>query len=147
MVSKRLHRILGDGVAFYLLCVVTSCSPLYEEKLSAKLSECIPAERLMKYKNIVFIPNGGCAGCIQEAENFYIESKSDITILFVFTNFLSRKDLQIKLGKDLPQKSNVWLDNDNSFYFPQYSKSLYPCVIFLTKGKACRFANLDEIVP
>lgn len=130
-----------------LLCSACRRSYSYEERVSTQLVKLFPTERLKLYQRIVFVPNGGCAGCIQQAENFYLQSKGDSTTLFVFTNYISRKDLQIKLGKDLPANPNVWLDEDNILYFPKYPESLYPCLIVLSDGKISRFANLDELLP
>lgn len=92
------------------------------------------------------IPNGGCAGCVQETEHYYLQHKEESRTLFLFTNYLSRKELRIKLGKDLLERKNVRLGKENELYFPNYKESLYPCVILLSDGNIERFANLDELL-
>lgn len=137
-------------VIFYMLFLLlagTACNRMlsYEEQVTKQLEKYFSAEELAQYERIVFIPNGGCAGCVLQAEDYFLHTKEDTETLFVFTNFLSRKDLNIKLGESSINRPNVWLDNDNSLYFSQYKESLYPCVIYVSGGKIGRFANLDEL--
>lgn len=119
----------------------------YEQQMASRLENRFPAEVLNRYKRIIFIPNGGCAGCVSQAEDYFLQTKDDLETLFVFTNFISRKDLNIKLGESLLDRTNVYLDGENFFYFSQYQESLYPCVIYIAEGKIGRFANLDELFP
>lgn len=143
----NVWKVIG-GISF-ILCVAVACKhvPTYQERVSGQLEEIFSTEQLSRYRCIVFVPNGGCSGCLQEAENYYMHSRDDSLTLFIFTNFLSRKDLRIKLGDDLMERSNVWLDDDKLLYFSSYQESLYPCVIFLSEGHIGRFANLDELLP
>lgn len=144
----KVWKTIG-GIVFMLLGVGSACNrvPTYRERVSGQLKEIFSTEQLSRYRYIVFVPNGGCSGCLQEAENYYLQSRDDSLTLFVFTNFLSRKDLRIKLGDDVTERRNVWLDDEKCLYFSTYQESLYPCVIFLSEGRIGRFANLDELLP
>lgn len=131
----------------WLFCgVACGRSPSYEERVTDGLNQLFTTERLECYKCIVLIPNGGCTGCVLQAEDYFLRAVDDAEILFIFTNYLSRKDMKIKLGSRSLDKPNVWLDEENRLYFPQFTESLYPCVIWLDKGAVGRFANLDEVL-
>ena len=99
----------------------------------------------MSYRCIILIPQGGCNGCIQEAEALYLRMKSDKTLLFIFTNYHSVKSLRIKLGKEIEKSDNVLLDANNLFYLPSYQNSIYPYAIFLSEGKVSHFADIEEL--
>lgn len=133
----------------FLLLSGMACTRMYsyEEQVTSRLEKQFSAKVLDKYKRIIFIPNGGCVGCVSQAEDYFLRTKGDIETLFIFTNFLSRKDLNIKLGKSSLDRFNVYLDSENLFYFPNYQESLYPCVIYVSRGEIGRFANLDEVIP
>lgn len=118
----------------------------YEELVKQQLMEIFPAPALNVYRCIVLIPNGGCTGCVQQAENYFLQQQGEKDMLFVFTNFPSRKDLSIKLGKESLARSNVWLDNENWLYFPECAESIYPCAIFLKDGVVDYFANFDVLL-
>ena len=47
----------------------------YEELVKQKLAEIFPAPALNVYRCIVLVPNGGCTGCVQEAENFFLQNE------------------------------------------------------------------------
>ena len=82
-----------------LAFTIVSCKqPVpYEEKVGDALERLLPGEVLNRYRHIVLVPNGGCPGCVSEAEDYCIRHQADSTLLFVFTNFVSRKELRIVL--------------------------------------------------
>lgn len=141
---KQLMR--RGGMACMLAFTIVSCKqPIpYEEKVGDALERLLPGEVLNRYRHIVLVPNGGCPGCVSEAEDYCIRHQADSTLLFVFTNFVSRKELRIKLGKTLLERKNVWLDDELNLYFPEYKESIYPALIEVKNGKIGRFANLEE---
>ena len=141
---KQLMR--RGGMACMLAFTIVSCKqPVpYEEKVGDALERLLPGEVLNRYRHIVLVPNGGCPGCVSEAEDYCIRHQADSTLLFVFTNFVSRKELRIKLGKTLLERKNVWLDDELNLYFPEYKESIYPALIEVKNGKIGRFANLEE---
>ena len=129
-----------------IVAVLGACSktPTYEECVSRTLSTTFPADSLRQYQYVVLIPGAGCVGCITEAENFFTTHAHDRSTLFIFTRVLSVKKMGIKMGRENLSLPNVYIDKDNQFYFEQYDKCIYPCLIYLEDGRPERFANLDE---
>ena len=142
------NKLLITCASLLLLHAGVSCMGKisYEKLMEKQLAEIFPPSFLSNYRCIVLIPNSGCSGCVQEAEDYFLQHQNNKDVLFIFTNFPSQKTLTIKLGKDSLTQSNVWLDNDNSFYYPEYVESIYPCVIFLKEGVIDYLANLDELL-
>ena len=93
---------------------------------------------------VVLILGAGCNGCITEAENFFVTHACDSSTLFIFTRVSSVKNLWIKMGREKFSLPNVYIDKNSKFYFPEYDKCIYPCLIYLKEGRPERFANLDE---
>lgn len=63
----------------------------------------------LKYPT-VFIPNAGCPGCISQAEEILLTYKGANYIDFVLCRVISRKQLNVKLGQDILNYSNISLD-------------------------------------
>ena len=143
---KSLSFFLCALLLFVWAGVACTKKVSYEELVGEQLLKIFNNSTLRNYRCVVLIPNGGCVGCVQQAENYFLHQQDDEEILFVFTNFSSRKTLAIKLGKMSLVRSNVWLDNDNLLYFPEYIKSIYPCVVFLKEGVVDHFANFDVLL-
>lgn len=143
---KLKENLLIICTSLLLLLAGVSCivKKSYGELVEKQLTE-IFSSSLNSYRCVVLIPDGGCTGCVQQAENYFLHQQNNKEILFIFTNYPSRKALTIKFGKELLARTNVWLDNDNLLYFSEYSESIYPCVIFLKEGTVDYFANFDKI--
>ncbi len=94
-------------------------------------------------KYVLLIPNAGCGGCISEAEtfvtNYYNASDS---LLCIFTNLRSSKQIKLRLGDSIYFHSNIIIDTTNTFYFEE--KSVYPIVIELENGNV---VNVVEQSP
>ena len=76
----------------------------------------------------IIIPEEGCAGCISEAEDFYMANKERKDLFFIFTNISSIKSIKLRVGKDVEDKENVFLDIDNDFLSEQFNENIYPIV-------------------
>lgn len=153
MENGKCRKIKNKGLAIFCMLLLlvmagVACTKKvsYVELVKEELESIFPASALKGYCCIVLIPNGGCAGCVQQAENYFQQQQGNMETLFVFTNFSSRKSLTIKLGKESLARPNVWLDNDNRLYFPECAESIYPCVIFLKEGLVDYFVNLDVLL-
>lgn len=137
-------------VNFFLLVLpllLLACSkPAYTDMVSKEIEKHFSSEQLSRYDRIVLIPNSGCTGCISQAEDYFAKMHSDERTLFIFTNIFSKKNLAIRIGKELLEQTNVWCDFDNSVYFSDYKECIYPCVIYLSEGTCGRFANMDELL-
>jgi len=141
----KKHTVMIIRTILLLILAGVSCTKehSFEKLVEKQLYKQFQHSTLCNYHYILLIPNGGCTGCVQQAENYFLHHQNDKETLFIFTNFASRKSLSIRLGKESLNRSNVWLDHDNSLYFPKCAESVYPCVIFLEKGKVNHFTNLD----
>ncbi len=95
-----------------------------------------------KYRWVVILPSTGCNGCIQHGEFFMKQNINRNDILFIITKATSIKTMQLKLGINLREHSNIYLDRENKFDIPT-KNSIYPCVIELQKGsiKSITFQN------
>jgi hypothetical protein len=76
----------------------------------------------------------GCHGCIQEAEVFMKDNVEKPDILFVLTNISSLKILQQKIGVQIKDYPNVYVDWENAFSIPT-DNSIYPCIIRIENRK------------
>lgn len=85
-------------------------------------------------KWVVLLPGLGCHGCIQEGEAFMRDNIWNSDILFVLTNISSLKILQQKIGIQVKDHKNVYVDKEDIFSVPTDNKS-YPCIIKIEKGK------------
>jgi len=90
------------------------------------------------YDWVVILPELGCHGCIREAEIFMQENVNNDSILFVLTKVESLKILQHKIGVNLREHKNIYVDSDNLFVVPN-ENAIYPCVIRLQRGKATEY--------
>ncbi len=123
--------------------LVCSCSiDDYSEKISNALNKQL-GEEIKEYDYILLIPNSGCTGCISEAEYFFKSHVDDMKIKFIFTRIYSRKELAIRLGKSNLQKKNVYLDYENTCFFPECKESIYPVVAKIKNGIIDKIENID----
>ena len=82
---------------------------------------------------VVIIPNEGCGGCISHMEDFYNRHKNNKSILYIFTNIVSKKILINKIGSP---NENTILDYKNEVmnYYPN-DKRIYPCILEIYNRK------------
>lgn len=83
---------------------------------------------------IVVLPGLGCHGCIQVAEAFMKDNIENKEILFVLTKISSLKILQQKIGVQVKEHPNVYIDREDIFAIPT-DNSHYPCIIRLKNKK------------
>jgi hypothetical protein len=86
------------------------------------------------FKWIVVLPGLGCDGCIQEGEAFMKKHIENKEILFVLTKIYSIKILEQKIGVDVSEHTNIYIDRINEFDIPTMN-SIYPCIIRIKDGK------------
>lgn len=118
-------------ITFILFSVISlfSCSlnKSYTGQVEAKLKD-LDNNPIGAYSFVVIIPEEGCAGCISEAEDFYMANKERKDLFFIFTNISSIKSIKLRVGKDVGDKENVFLDIDNDFLSEQFNENIYPIV-------------------
>ncbi|MDL2278281.1 hypothetical protein LJC57_06775 [Parabacteroides sp. OttesenSCG-928-G07] len=120
-----------------ILCILflSSCSKSVEKTEKNFLRNAIRQIDVdySEYKWIIIIPGLGCHGCIQEAEYFMKENINNPHILFALTNASSLKILQHKIGIELNNYPNIYIDNNRNLTIPT-KNSIYPCIIWLEDG-------------
>lgn len=130
---------------FSLLCFCCKSNNYYKE-----ISDVIASnlkDSLKSYDMVVLIPGSGCTGCISGAEYFFIENVKNRKIKFILTYNFSRKSLMLRLGKENINQSNVFIDNDNTFYLKQYEEKIYPVAILVNdEGQITKADKLDHII-
>lgn len=98
-------------------------------------------ENLKDYDKIFIIPGSGCTGCINSAEDFFLNNVNNVKNKFIFTYNFSRKNLVIKLKKENVERENVLIDDKNIFYLDKYKEKIYPIAIELVEGKVSKIYN------
>tara|TARA_A100000171_G_scaffold51766_1_gene67188 strand:+ start:2758 stop:3231 length:474 start_codon:yes stop_codon:yes gene_type:complete len=89
------------------------------------------------------IPNGGCEGCITSAESFTMDNIDNYTNLrVVFTGTNSQKGLRLKIGDDIYNHDQVFIDNSNLFYSPELI-SIYPTIVYLDNRRVQSITQLS----
>jgi len=109
------------------LCLCKCQSPSYSEKLLERFYDLFDSSNF-DYKYLIIIPNSGCSGCITNAETFFIENKERTDVFFVFTRVQSRRELQLRVGEENLNRSNVYIDSNNRLYFKEFEDSVYPVI-------------------
>lgn len=112
-----------------LLFLWTSCSQDFGE---------FPYEsqRMSQYSKVITIPKQGCSGCISGATEYVIksiDSLADKNVAVVFTDINDTKELQLILGEEVLEKSNLYIDEVGviAAKFP----SIYPQVFQMDKSR------------
>lgn len=127
------------SIIIMLSCLI-ACNKKAEKGEKVFLSNCIEQlDFAGNYEWIVILPGTGCHGCIQDGEFFMKKNVENSKILFVLTKVSSLKILQQKLGFQIKDHSNIYIDRENMFDIPS-NNSIYPCVIKLEKGKISTYA-------
>lgn len=112
-----------------------SCKKSAHEIETQNLSSAISKVNITnQVKWIVILPGLGCHGCIQEGEAFVKKYIGNKNVFFVLTNISSLKILQQKVGVQLKNRSNVYVDYDDIFNM-HTDNNVYPCIVQLENGK------------
>lgn len=122
-----------------LLSVCGSCKKSIKDIETSYLTSAI--EKLNvddTVKWMVILPGLGCHGCIQEGEAFMKDYILKRDILFVLTNISSIKILQQKVGLQVREQPNIYIDRDNAIMIPTENK-IYPCIIRLEHSKIVKY--------
>jgi hypothetical protein len=98
-------------------------------------------DSLKDYDRVYVIPGSGCTGCINSAENFFLENVKNRKNKFILTYNFSIKNLALKLKKENLEQENVLIDTKNIFYLEKYKERIYPIALELEKGKISRIYN------
>lgn len=98
---------------------------------------------IYNYSYVFIIPNTGCTGCIDEAEQFLKDNIENDSMLFILTKINSIKTLRLKLGISLERK-NIYVDKENIFSFAQYKESIYPTVIYLKNSEITEIKEFNK---
>lgn len=124
-------------IVVLIVLVATSCKKSVKEIETAYLSSAFDNLNLNlanHTKWIVILPGLGCHGCIQEGEAFMKDNVENPDILFILTNISSLKILQQKIGVQVNDLPNVYIDRENSLKIPT-NNNIYPCIIRIENGK------------
>lgn len=76
------------------------------------------------FSDIIILPGTGCTGCITNAENFLKNNYQNNDYFFILTNITSLKLLNSKIGVNLTQNQNIYIDEEN--IFSNYESAIYP---------------------
>lgn len=116
------------------LVVFSSCSNSFESRITNQVERYIPD--LENFRSVFVIPGEGCSGCISSAIDLFHNVGDDGSILFIFTNVFSTKNLIIRLGEKYdPTSRNVIIDEENIFYESAFEESIYPYVMQIEDGQ------------
>lgn len=108
--------------------IVYSCKGTLDKELNQQLKKHY-SELLPQYSHIVIIPRTGCHSCVDEADLFFHENKSNEKYLFIFTKLISEKQLRIELGSENLSLENVKVDKFDLFCFPEFIETEYPLLL------------------
>ena len=130
---NRLYILLIIGIIFSGGCfnVTRTDSDAEIESITTGLKK---ANLNITKSWMVILPGLGCNGCIQEGEAFMSDYVDSTNIFFVLTKVQSLKILQLKIGKNINNRSNIFVDNDGIFNIPT-KNSIYPCIVQMKDGK------------
>ena len=125
---------------FILIISMMSCSfqEKYEDKLHHELMK-LDETIFDNYSFVIIIPEEGCSGCISEAESFYLEHKNDPQIFYIFTNISSIKSIKLRVGKDVINQRNVYIDIKNKFLSIDYNINVYPIILDIRNREKIEF--------
>jgi len=127
---------------FLLLSLFLLCCK--EETYYNEIANLVKSEfgdNLKDYDMIFIIPGSGCTGCINSAEDFFLENVKNKKTKFIFTYNFSKKNLILKLKKQNLEQENVLVDDRNIFYLEKYEEKIYPIAIELENGKISKIYN------
>lgn len=134
-----MKNYILNFVTILFLLTITSCSKKQEEIefdfLYQKIENFDVKENI---KWIVVLPGLGCKGCIQEGEEFMRSNIAEKQVLFVLSKVESIKLLQQKIGINIKDHDNIYIDRNNYFDLPT-DNTIYPLIIELEKRKMINY--------
>lgn len=125
------YKTLLIAIVSFLL---VSCSNEYETAIAKKVEKYF-GDNLTQYDEVVIIPGAGCTGCISNAENYFKNYVNNDRYMFVFTYFISKKSLFMRLGQDNLVRDNVLIDSSDYFYVPHNHDNIYPYIVKVDDGQ------------
>jgi hypothetical protein len=115
-------------IAFFLQLVISCTSKsITKEEYVSKQTDMLLDSLNKCYEKVVIIPGTGCSGCISESEDFLKSNYSKKQILFILTNTKSIKVTSSRIGVNVKNLINVYIDLENRF--SNYDKPIYPVVV------------------
>lgn len=128
--------------------ILFSCQPKFESlKVYDEAIRSTDNENFYAKDAFLIVPNGGCDGCISEAETFVLDHINNTPNLnIVFTGTKSQKSLKLKLGKTVYNHPNVYIDHENKFY-DQSMISIYPTIVYIENGEISRVEYQSPDTP
>ncbi|KYG75584.1 hypothetical protein [Roseivirga spongicola] len=140
---KNKSKIIILFISILVIACSKNSNPKLEEVNSIIKSGNLNHEFYLETA-ILIIPNAGCEGCITNSENFVMTNIDRTNQLdIIFTAVSSIKGLKLKLGRDLVERENVFVDTDNIFYSSTLA-SIYPSIVYLKDKKA---VQIEEVSP
>lgn len=126
---SRWNTIVGICIILLLSCTNTNISQEFKD---------LPQET----KTLVIIPGVGCDACIADGlwtismhKQYFLEAQKEV--LVVFTSIQSKKMLNRILVDFNISDINMYVDIDNEYVIPEYSK--YPVVCYIKNGKISKY--------
>jgi hypothetical protein len=113
------------------------------KQFHAALKKINPEENPTQYKAYVIIPNSGCSGCINDAEEMLKSSiKKSNDIKYVLTNIESLKMISNKMGFDVTKNKMIIIDKQNLFNAGPLI-SIYPKTLMIRKEDGYVYKKLE----
>ena len=121
-------KITGIIAAMMMICLSCQNNKAVEKidpetYISKQVSELFNKQSIC-YSDIIILPGTGCSGCITNAEVFLKNNYQNTDYYFILTNITSMKLLNAKIGVNLSQYTNVFIDEENTF--SSYESAIYP---------------------
>lgn len=123
-------------------CLLSCASDKKEEKLFVgvmKAAEKIGLNDLDDNGVIMVINMQGCSVCYSRALYFLEKNLSHGHVTYVITGIQSKKNLAIRLGKDIVNNEKVFLDTKNYLFASDVSEP-YPLIVYMNDGE---FLKMD----
>lgn len=138
-----MNRSIAIGGIFFVVFCLLNCGKEHYNEALGKVAERFLRTDSVKYTQLIVIPATGCAGCISNAEYYFLQRVQNPEIKFVFTGIVSKKALTLRLKKEYLQQKNVYIDEDNLFYLTGFEEKIYPYKITLHNNKVLQIQRLD----
>lgn len=131
---KKRNKKNYLGIILLSIILICCHKTNYNKQLKFEVNRFLSRE-VVEFNYIVLIPGSGCTGCISSAERYFIENVNNAKIKFIFTMITSRKELELRLGKENSLKENVYFDISNQFYLSGYEEKIYPYIMTLSNNR------------
>lgn len=130
-------RSIGYKIGLVTLIAVVSfgCIRNDQYRYAKSIVEKLPNHNA-KYTMYFVIPGAGCNGCISNAEYFLKTNYGRKNIRFILTAVDSKKILALKLGEEIVNSNNIYIDVDNEVGpSMENENAIYPFIIQLDKNR------------